>query len=176
MSKSKIIYAILVVFLLAGAIPLVLGQTAEKEALSKNISDTAPDASITSDDRSLQAREALSENVSVPIALETKEDKLSVAPENVTEPPINVTVASYGLVQNEYYDVQVQTIDTVDDTGLTSVILQDSSGNSLGWFWIKCPHDTQEIEVYSTLLLSRQLHDSVTVYTDEDGYIYRVTY
>lgn len=166
MSKSKLIYAILAFSLIVGAIPLVLGQIAEKGALPKN----------TSDNTSLQTREALSENVSVSTPLKTTEDKLSVAPANVTEAPINATVASYGLVQNEYYDVQVQTIDTVDDTGLTSVVLQDSSGNSLGWFWIKCPHDTQEIEVYSTLLLSRQLHDSVTVYTDEDGYIYRVTY
>jgi hypothetical protein len=163
MSKSKLICVILAVFLLVGTIPLVFGVTADKENLSK---DTTPDASVTSDKTSLQMRKALSENASVTTSLKTKEDKLSMAPRNLT-------VSRYGA---EYYDVQVQTIDTVDDTGLTSVILQDSSGNTLGWFWVKCPHDTQELEVYSTLLLSRQLHDSITVYTDDDGYIYRVTY
>lgn len=166
MSKSKLIYAILVLSLIVGAIPLVFGQIAEKGASPKN----------TSNNTSLETRESLSENVSVSTPLETTEDKLSSSPENVTEAPVNATVASYGYTQDVYYDVQVQTIDTVDDTGLTSVMLQDSSGNPLGWFWIKCPHDTQEIEVYSTLLLSRQFHDYVTVYTDENGYIYRVTY
>lgn len=166
MSKSKLIYAILALSLIVVAVPIVFGQAAEKETMLRS----------TSDNTSMQAREALSENVSIEAPLQTQEDKLEVAPANVTEPPINATVASYGFTQDVYYDVQVQTIDTVDFTGLTSVILQDSSGNSLGWFWIKCPDDTQEIEVYSTLLLSRQLHDSVTVYTDEDGYIYRVTY
>jgi hypothetical protein len=131
MSKSKLIYAILVLSLIVGAIPLVFGQIAEKEASPKN----------TSNNTSLETRESLSENVSVSTPLETTEDKLSSSPENVTEAPVNATVASYGYTQEAYYDVQVQTIDTVDDTGFTSVMLQDSSGNPLGWFWIKCPHD-----------------------------------
>lgn len=152
MSKSKLVYAVLAVFLLVGTIPLVLGVNTENGTSSENPSIAAP---------------------------LTKEEKSSST--NVTNATdgsgVNLTTESTGgSLENEYYDVTVQTIDTVDDTGLTSVYLQDSSGNDLGWFWISCPTDTQELEVYSTLLTSRQYHDSVTVYTDSSGYIYRVTY
>ena len=141
MSKSRLIFIILAIFTLVGAVPLVLGDSVQKATL-------------------------VEENITITPDLATKEAKLLMSP--------TLDVESY--YDAYLYDVTAQTIDTVDYTGYTSVVLEDSDANDLGWFWIKAPNSTQEEEIYDTLLLSRQLHDPVTVYTDCEGYIYRVTY
>lgn len=100
----------------------------------------------------------------VPMALGAKGD---VPPEKADS--VGAAVGT-GTLSN----VKVKVVDNRDSTGMLSVILYNSAGQSLGWYWIKASTVAGEDEVFTACCTAKITQSYCNVYTDANNRIYRV--